>query len=86
MYRAEDMTPAVWDYIFLKAKYNNKTMPIAKHTLAKLRTEFEYFYPVDLRASGKDLIQVWFSINKNVTYWFFAMFCKSKKIMIDNVK
>ncbi|DBA01193.1 TPA: hypothetical protein N0F65_002328 [Lagenidium giganteum] len=54
--KAEQMTKEVFDYIFLKAPApKDSTIPIA--VLDKLRGEFEYWYPMDLRASGKDLIR-----------------------------
>jgi leucyl-tRNA synthetase len=46
----------VWDYIFRKGKYP-ENCDISEETLAKLRYEFEYWYPMDLRCSGKDLIK-----------------------------
>ncbi|RXM91001.1 Leucine--tRNA ligase, cytoplasmic [Acipenser ruthenus] len=51
----EQMTKEVWNYIFFK----NSPMPtstIPKQSLQKLRQEFEYWYPVDVRVSGKDLV------------------------------
>ena len=51
------MTADVWNYIFFAdAKFPNKTK-IKKENLDILRREFQYWYPVDLRVSGKDLIQ-----------------------------
>lgn len=53
--RPEQMTKEVWDYIFFKnAPFPTTTIP--KASLDKLKQEFEYWYPVDLRASGKDLV------------------------------
>ncbi|CAF1142501.1 unnamed protein product, partial [Didymodactylos carnosus] len=49
------MTIDVWDYIFFKDAPYPKT-EIPKTTLDILRNEFQYWYPVDLRTSGKDLI------------------------------
>jgi leucyl-tRNA synthetase len=54
--RAEDLTPAVWDYVFLGAEPPADCL-IPVETLTKMRREFEYWYPFDLRVSGKDLIQ-----------------------------
>ncbi|XP_039265438.2 leucine--tRNA ligase, cytoplasmic-like [Styela clava] len=51
----EQMTREVWDYIFYKSTPFPKTK-IPKDTLDKLRSEFQYWYPVDLRTSGKDLV------------------------------
>ena len=46
------MNDAVWDYIML-----NGPMPktaIETKTLEMMRNEFNYWYPVDCRVSGKD--------------------------------
>lgn len=51
----EKMNRKVWNYIFLKGEYPSDC-GIPEDTLKKLRTEFEYWYPVDLRVSGKDLV------------------------------
>ncbi|KAK6051628.1 Anticodon-binding domain protein [Cooperia oncophora] len=51
------MTDAVWDYIFLGYVYDPATMPVAEEKLIALRKEFLYWYPIDMRASGKDLVQ-----------------------------
>ncbi|KAG8128680.1 hypothetical protein E2320_015510 [Naja naja] len=53
--RASQMTEEVWDYIFFKTA-PFPTTKIPKATLDKLKQEFEYWYPVDIRASGKDLV------------------------------
>ncbi|KAL3880632.1 hypothetical protein ACJMK2_032856 [Sinanodonta woodiana] len=53
--KPEQLTNEVWDYIFFKsAPYPSTDIP--QKTLDTLKQEFEYWYPVDLRASGKDLI------------------------------
>jgi leucyl-tRNA synthetase len=52
---AKDMTADVWDYIFLGRPY--RAGPVPEEKLQRLRHEFNYFYPLDLRVSGKDLIQ-----------------------------
>lgn len=53
--KPEQLTDAAWDYIFkVGPKPTDTDIPDA--TFAKLRREYEYFYPLDLRASGKDLI------------------------------
>jgi leucyl-tRNA synthetase len=49
------MTPEVWDYIFFKNVPFPKTS-IPKATLDSMKREFEYWYPVDMRVSGKDLV------------------------------
>lgn len=52
---AEEMTPEVWDYIFFKDAPYPKTS-ITKEKLDVMKKEFSYWYPVDLRVSGKDLV------------------------------
>ncbi|XP_055972655.1 leucine--tRNA ligase, cytoplasmic isoform X1 [Sorex fumeus] len=53
--RPQQMTKEVWDYIFFKNAPFPKTQ-IPKGKLDQLRQEFEFWYPVDLRVSGKDLV------------------------------
>uniref|UniRef100_H3G7T4 leucine--tRNA ligase n=1 Tax=Phytophthora ramorum TaxID=164328 RepID=H3G7T4_PHYRM len=54
--KPEQMTKEVFDYIFLKASPpTESTIPL--DVLKQIRDEFEYWYPVDVRASGKDLIR-----------------------------
>lgn len=53
--RPEQMTREVWDFIFFKSAAFPKT-DIPKEHLQRLRREFEYWYPVDARVSGKDLV------------------------------
>ncbi|XP_018574667.1 leucine--tRNA ligase, cytoplasmic, partial [Anoplophora glabripennis] len=54
---AKQLTPEVWDYVFFKdAKYPTHC-GIQKESLDRMKREFEFWYPVDLRVSGKDLIQ-----------------------------
>lgn len=54
--KAEDMTNDVWNYIYKKGQYP-EGCNISEENLRKLRNEFEYWYPMDLRVSGKDLIR-----------------------------
>ncbi|CCC68210.1 hypothetical protein NCAS_0B01260 [Naumovozyma castellii] len=51
---AEQMTPEVFDYIFQHTDNIKSDIPL--ESLEKLRREFEYFYPLDVSISGKDLI------------------------------
>eukprot|EP00088_Acartia_fossae_P002624 TRINITY_DN1108_c1_g1_i3.p1 TRINITY_DN1108_c1_g1~~TRINITY_DN1108_c1_g1_i3.p1 ORF type:complete len:1178 (+),score=353.43 TRINITY_DN1108_c1_g1_i3:49-3582(+) len=53
--KASDMTVEVWDYIFLGADLPKST-PIPKESLERMRREFLYWYPCDIRVSGKDLV------------------------------
>lgn len=55
----EQMIDEVWDYLFCRAELTEDILAkskIPKETLEAMRREFEYFYPLDLRVSGKDLI------------------------------
>jgi len=54
--RPEQLTRKVWDYIFFGGDIPSDT-DIPHETLSALRREFTYWYPVDLRVSGKDLVQ-----------------------------
>lgn len=57
--KAEQMTDEVWDYVFARRDLSPKVLAeskISEETLASMRREFEYWYPLDLRVSGKDLI------------------------------
>jgi leucyl-tRNA synthetase len=48
------MTDAAWDYILLGKAASSGSVDVV--TLDRLRKEFLYWYPVDLRVSGKDLV------------------------------
>lgn len=56
--QASDLTDDIWDYILGSTDYPqasaNTSIPQDKAEI--LRREFRYFYPMDLRSSGKDLI------------------------------
>jgi leucyl-tRNA synthetase len=54
--KPEDMTPEVWDAIFLGAEVP-ENCPVPEELMKKMIREFNYWYPFDLRVSGKDLIQ-----------------------------
>jgi leucyl-tRNA synthetase len=61
--KPEDMTDDVWTYIM-----NDGPMPkstIQPKFLEKLKSEFKFFYPLDLRTSGKDLI------NNHLTFFIY---------------
>ena len=53
--KAEDLTDEVFDYIFRNQPYP-EGCPVPQETLEKMRKEFRYWYPMDLRVSAKDLI------------------------------
>eukprot|EP01083_Nonionella_stella_P174936 607774_1 len=52
---ASKMTDAVWDHIYF-GKDIPEDCEVPRDLLAKMRKEFCYWYPMDLRVSGKDLI------------------------------
>lgn len=68
--RPQQMTKEVWDYVFFKDAPFPKTQ-IPKEKLDQLKQEFEFWYPVDLRASGKDLIpnHLSYYIYNHVAMW-----------------
>ena len=51
-----DLTDDVWDFVFRNTPLPKKSK-IPQKTLEKMRKEFRFWYPMDLRVSGKDLIQ-----------------------------
>ncbi|CAL8107072.1 unnamed protein product [Calicophoron daubneyi] len=58
----EHMTPEVWSYIFLgqgdpeSIVSSQRKSTLTADILKRMRHEFLFWYPVDLRSSGKDLI------------------------------
>jgi leucyl-tRNA synthetase len=61
----EQMTKEVWDYVFFKDAPLPTNTEVDPTQLAKMRKEFQYWYPVDLRSSGKDLIP------NHLTYYLY---------------
>jgi leucyl-tRNA synthetase len=59
------MNPKVWDYIFFNEMKLPSPCKIPKESLELMRREFQYWYPVDLRVSGKDLVQ------NHLTYFIY---------------
>jgi leucyl-tRNA synthetase len=53
---ASDMDGDCWEYIFKRGAYP-ADCKVPEEKLKKMRHEFEYWYPMDLRVSGKDLIR-----------------------------
>jgi leucyl-tRNA synthetase len=57
--KPEQMTDEVWDYVFARRELGEEVISeskISKQSLETMRREFEYWYPLDMRVSGKDLI------------------------------
>ncbi|MEM5878922.1 MAG: leucine--tRNA ligase [Candidatus Aenigmatarchaeota archaeon] len=71
---AKKLTDEVFDYVFLgkgDMEEVSKNSGLEKEIIEEMRREFEYFYPVDLRNSGKDLVQnhLTFYIFHHVAIW-----------------
>jgi leucyl-tRNA synthetase len=49
------MTDEVWEYVFCGGPWPASS-PLPKEKADRMKYEFEYFYPFDIRSSGKDLI------------------------------
>jgi leucyl-tRNA synthetase len=65
---ADKLSDEIFDFIFLGRGNCNeiaKKHGIKESVLKKMRKEFEFFYPVDLRSSGKDLVQ------NHLTFYLF---------------
>lgn len=60
-----DMTPEVWDYVLMQCDKVPTQTKLSSDVLQKMRNEFKYWYPVDLRASGKDLVP------NHLTYYLY---------------
>jgi leucyl-tRNA synthetase len=73
--KPEQMTDEVWDYIFARRARNDiPQTDIPKKAMETLRRQFDYWYPLDMRTSGKDLIQNHLTFN---LYVHTALFDKS---------
>ena len=87
-----DLTDDVWDFVFRNTPLPKKSK-IPQKTLEKMRKEFRFWYPMDLRVSGKDLIQnhltmalynhacVW---EKEPELWPKSFFCNGW-LLVNNV-
>ncbi len=57
--KAENMVKELLDYVLLgvgDAESAARASGLDKNLVEKIRSDFEYWYPVDLRSSGKDLV------------------------------
>ncbi len=57
--KSSQLKKEFWDYVFLGEGDSDRvseTTGISKEALEKIREEFEYWYPLDNRHSGKDLV------------------------------
>jgi leucyl-tRNA synthetase len=55
-YDVKQFTKEVWNYIFCDNNLEEKIEIEFMEDIKKMKKSFEYFYPVDMRISGKDLI------------------------------
>jgi len=91
--KPEQMTEEVFDYIFCVSSDPPASKTLDKDLLDKMRQEFKFWYPVDLRCSGKDLIQNHLTMSlfnhaavwEDPAYWPRAFFCNGH-VMIDSEK
>lgn len=51
----DQLTDEIWEYILCDGKWPANS-PLPKDKADIMKREFTYFYPVDIRSSGKDLI------------------------------
>ena len=51
----EQMTDEIWEYILVDGPWPTNA-PLPREKADALKHEYEYFYPLDVRSSGKDLI------------------------------
>ncbi|KAJ9295967.1 hypothetical protein DTO271G3_5542 [Paecilomyces variotii] len=57
--KLEQMSDKAWDCVFTNIPISDSLIRetgISKESFQKMRREFEYWYPLDMRVSGKDLI------------------------------
>ncbi len=71
---ADKLTDEVFDYVFLSKgnpKIVSKNSKLPLRILHDMKREFEYFYPLDFRNSGKDLVQnhLTYCIFQHVAIW-----------------
>ncbi len=72
--KPEQMTDAVWEWIFGEsddesAEQMSASCDIGSALLSRMRNEFRFWYPMDMRVSGKDLVpnHLTFSIYNHVS-------------------
>jgi len=52
---ADQMTDEIWEYVFCNGPFPEPS-PLPKEKADALKHEFNYFYPLDIRSSAKDLV------------------------------
>eukprot|EP00884_Botryococcus_braunii_P021860 jgi/Botrbrau1/8358/Bobra.0046s0019.1 len=68
---ASELTDADWDFVFLEGPVPSGSSGPKLDLLKRMRNEFKYWYPFDLRVSGKDLINnhLSFSLYNHTAIW-----------------
>ena len=88
------LTDAVFDFVFLPDAPLPAGCGIAEDTLHRMRREFRYWYPLDLRVSGKDLIpnHLTMALYNHAAVWesephmWPRGFFTNGHVLVDNVK
>jgi leucyl-tRNA synthetase len=62
--KPESMTDAMWEYVLGNGAFP-KDSDITEEKASQLKYNFQYFYPLDVRSSGKDLIP------NHLTFWIY---------------
>ena len=63
--KPEELSDEFWDFIFFKNTPLPKQLEAKSELMHRMRREFHYWYPVDMRSSGKDLIP------NHLTYYLY---------------
>eukprot|EP00546_Thalassionema_frauenfeldii_P005011 CAMPEP_0178907892 /NCGR_PEP_ID=MMETSP0786-20121207/7620_1 /TAXON_ID=186022 /ORGANISM="Thalassionema frauenfeldii, Strain CCMP 1798" /LENGTH=1259 /DNA_ID=CAMNT_0020579735 /DNA_START=115 /DNA_END=3894 /DNA_ORIENTATION=- len=84
-------TDDVWNYVFLEGPLPENS-GFSDELLLQMRTEFQYWYPFNLRVSGKDLIRnhLTMSLYNHAAIWgpdkWPKAFYTNGHVMVDNAK
>uniref|UniRef100_A0A7S4SR08 leucine--tRNA ligase n=1 Tax=Alexandrium monilatum TaxID=311494 RepID=A0A7S4SR08_9DINO len=90
---AEALTEEVLDYVFCLRKELPASTAISEEVLQRMRREFAFWYPVDLRCSGRDLVQNHLTMSlfthaavwEDSKLWPQAFYCNGH-VMVDAEK
>eukprot|EP00392_Amoebophrya_sp_AT5.2_P008071 g8090.t1 len=89
-----ELTDEVFDYVFDRREDIPESAELTPAVLTELRNEFQYWYPVDIRCSGKDLIQNHLTMSlfnhaaiwkDKPQYWPKSFFANGH-VLVDNEK
>ena len=90
--KPDQCSEGFWDHIFLGKPYTEGL--VAAESVAKMRREFTFWYPVDMRVSGKDLIpnHLTMSLYNHAAIWkeqpemYPRSFFTNGHVQVDNEK